>query len=133
MEDLLDYLKKHNFNRRIQKIYKVVGGGKTLVVYGFGRLFMTAIENYDLRALNIVGVSDKKFLIEDYGRVINGFKIIPFPLLKDIKFDYKKWEEKNLRMKSRISETDILLRKKWSFPQTKCLNLKDSSDLTTIF
>ncbi len=88
MEDLLDYLKKHNFNRRIQKIYKVVGEGKTLVVYGFGRLFMTAIENYDLRALNIVGVSDKKFLIEDYGRVINGFKIIPFPLLKDIKFDY---------------------------------------------
>ena len=87
MEDLKSYLIKHKFNRQLQKISKELGG-KTLVVYGFGRLFRTIVENYDLNGLNLIGVSDKKFLIEDYGKVINGFKVIPFPFLKDIKFDY---------------------------------------------
>ncbi len=72
-----DYLLKYNFKRRLDYLKRKFQN-KTILIYGTGKLFKTIIDNYDLRSLNIIGVTDIKYLPEDEGKLDFGYKIIPY-------------------------------------------------------
>lgn len=86
-ENLKQYLEKHNFSKQLKNLKKKLQN-KTVIIYGTGKLFQTIIENYDLTGLNIIGVTDKKYIIEDQGKFDFGYKIIPHSNLYTQKADY---------------------------------------------
>jgi len=69
-EDLIKFLKKKNFQKRIDKLAKKYTD-KKIMIYGAGMGFVAVKENYDLSKLNIIGVADAKF--EDDGEFM-GYK-----------------------------------------------------------
>jgi len=62
-EEITDYLKQINFQKRIDKLAKK-HQNKTIMLYGAGLLFDIIYNNYDLSKLNIVGIADQKFSAE---------------------------------------------------------------------
>ena len=56
------YLKEHNFDKHFENLCKQLKG-KTVVIYGTGKMFQTIAKNYDLTKLNIIGVIDKKYFL----------------------------------------------------------------------
>ena len=87
MNNLKQYLEKHNFPKQLKNLKKKLKD-KTVIIYGTGKLFKTIVENYDLTGLNIIGVTDKKYIIEDQGKFDFGYKIIPHSNLYNQKADY---------------------------------------------
>lgn len=87
MSELLTHLKKVEFNNQIKKLKKKIKN-KTVVIYGTGLLFQEIIKNYDLSDLNIIGISDRKYRIEDEGKLDLGYKIIPYDSITKYKPDY---------------------------------------------
>lgn len=87
MEEQLDYLKKMKFEKRLQKLNKKLKN-KKVVVYGSGILFQAILKNYDLSNLNIIGISDRKYTLEDDGKEDLGYKIIPLSKLAISEADY---------------------------------------------
>ncbi|OGH95893.1 MAG: hypothetical protein A2039_03200 [Candidatus Melainabacteria bacterium GWA2_34_9] len=59
-EELIEFLKKKNFQKRIDKLAKKYAN-KKVMIYGAGMGFLAVKENYDLSKLNIIGIADKKF------------------------------------------------------------------------
>ena len=59
-EELIKFLQKKNFQKRIDKLAKKYAD-KKVMIYGAGMGFIAVKENYDLSKLNIIGVADKKF------------------------------------------------------------------------
>ena len=59
-EELLKFLKKKNFQKRIDKLAKKYAD-KKVIIYGSGMGFVAVKENYDLSKLNIIGIADMKF------------------------------------------------------------------------
>lgn len=59
-EKLIEFLKKKNFQKRIDKLAKKYTD-KKIVIYGAGMGFVAVKENYDLSKLNIIGIADMKF------------------------------------------------------------------------
>ena len=45
------------------------------IIYGAGKMFKTINDNYDLSAINIVGITDQKFKIEEECNNYLGYKI----------------------------------------------------------
>lgn len=45
-------------------------------------------EKYDLSKLNIIGISDRKYNLEDEGNIDFGYKIIPLVKMPDYSPDY---------------------------------------------
>jgi len=58
--DILELLKKKNFQNRINKLAKKYQN-KKIIIYGAGVAFDAISDNFDLSKLNIIGVSDIKF------------------------------------------------------------------------
>jgi acetyltransferase-like isoleucine patch superfamily enzyme len=83
---LEQYLREHNFEKHFEKLCKNLKG-KTVVIYGTGKMFQTIAKNYDLTKLNIIGVIDKKYFLEDEGNLDFGFPIIPYNKCYDIQSD----------------------------------------------
>ena len=84
--DMLEYLKKNKFEKRLKDLNKKLKG-KKIVVYGAGLLFNAIIDNYDLSNLNIIAISDRKFqenTEEDYA----GYKVCAPAEIKDFEPDY---------------------------------------------
>lgn len=77
-----EYLLKNNFEKYLHKLKKKLKN-KSIVIYGSGVLFQYIQENFDLSALNIIGISDMKFLPEQEGEDFLGYKIIPKSKLKE--------------------------------------------------
>lgn len=68
--EIVDFLKKKNFQKRIDKLSKKYTG-KKIMIYGAGRAFEAINENYDLSGLDIIGIADMKF---EQGREFMGYK-----------------------------------------------------------
>lgn len=85
--NLLEYLEKNNFQKHLKYINKKLQN-KSIVIYGAGILFEVIKTNYDLSGLNIVGISDRKFSENQEGQDFLGYKIIPFPKIKERNPDY---------------------------------------------
>ena len=81
-----EYLKKHNFEKKIEKLSKKLEG-KSVVIYGSGLMFQEILASYDVSKLNVIGITDRKYLLEDEDRLDLGFKIIPYSKIFDIKSD----------------------------------------------
>ena len=62
--------------------------GKTIVIYGSGLLFQKVLSNYDLSELNIIGISDRKYIEDDEGKKDLGYPIVPLTKIVDYKPDY---------------------------------------------
>lgn len=61
MSQILSYFKEVHAQKQIDKFVKKFKD-KKVVIYGAGVYFQTLQENFDLSGLNIVGISDKKFI-----------------------------------------------------------------------
>jgi hypothetical protein len=59
-EEIVQFLKKKNFQKRIDKLAKKYAD-KKVMIYGAGMGFVAVKENYDLSKLNIIGIADMKF------------------------------------------------------------------------
>lgn len=59
---------------------------KKVIIYGAGKFFRNL--DFDFSQLNIVGIVDKKFSIEDMKQNINGFPIIPYQYLNHNDADF---------------------------------------------
>lgn len=57
---------------------------KKVIIYGTGALFQSVCNMFDLRKLNIISVSDKKYLSEEE---FFGYKAIPPKMIFDIGAD----------------------------------------------
>lgn len=77
MKNLEKYLINNKFEEQLSNLKNELKN-KKIIVYGTGKLFQTIIEKYDLSDLDIIGVSDKKYVLEDEGKENFGYKIIPF-------------------------------------------------------
>lgn len=75
MEDIELYLKKYNFEKQLKALKKELKG-KKIIVYGTGALFQTVLKNYDLSGLDIIGVSDRKYQVEDDGKYELNYRVI---------------------------------------------------------
>ena len=87
MSEMLEYLKKVNFEKQIKRLNKKLKN-KTVIVYGTGLLFQEIRKQYDLSNLNIIGVSDRKYYMDEEGNEELGYKIIPLDKIKDYNPDY---------------------------------------------
>lgn len=81
-----EYLEKQNFGKNFNQLCKKLKN-KTVIIYGTGKLFQEIIKNCDLKKLNIVGITDRKYLLEDEGKIEFGYKIIPFLKLNNYNAD----------------------------------------------
>lgn len=86
MTDLTKFLEEHNFEKRFKYLIKKLQNKKVLI-YGTGKLFKLVSENYDLKSLDIIGLCDNKYLIDEFGQIENNYKIIPKSFINDIDFD----------------------------------------------
>lgn len=84
---MLEYLKQVKFDRQLKKLNKKLKG-KTIVIYGSGLLFQKVLSNYDLSELNIIGISDRKYIEDDEGKKDLGYPIVPLTKIVDYKPDY---------------------------------------------
>ena len=66
----LEYFEKNNIQKYIDNLAKKFMGKKVLL-YGYGLVTRILLENYDLSKLNIVAISDRKFLGCDIKQVQN--------------------------------------------------------------
>jgi len=74
MSNLSEYLEKNNFETQLNNLCKKLRN-KRVIVYGAGKMFQVINENYDLSAINIIGITDQKFKIEEEGNNYLGYKI----------------------------------------------------------
>lgn len=87
MADLLNYLKRKNFAKRLIKLKKQLNN-KSVIIYGAGKLFRIIMDNYDLSDLNIIGVCDKSFSTADEATQIFGYPKIALHNLNLYDYDY---------------------------------------------
>ena len=81
------YLRKNKFNKSFKKLKSIVKD-KKVVIYGTGTLFQYINNYYNLRELNIIGVSDMKYSLKQEGEDDFGYKIIPKSSISKYKPDY---------------------------------------------
>ena len=75
MATLYEHLLECNFEKYLDKLVLELDG-KPVIVYGTGSMFQLIQENYDLSKLNIIGISDGKYSVNDDGKEDLGYKII---------------------------------------------------------
>lgn len=87
MATLEEHLKQCKFDKYFKKLTKKLKG-KKVIIYGTGSMFQYIQKNYDLSGLNIIGVSDGKYLLEQEGEEDLGYKIIPKEKLSEYDTDF---------------------------------------------
>lgn len=85
-DEHLEYLESVKFEKQLVKHNKKLKN-KTIVIYGTGILFQKILKNYDLSNLNIIGVSDRRFTLEQEGEDCLGYKIIPLDKINEYEPD----------------------------------------------
>ena len=86
MNTLEEHLKFCDFDKYYKKLVKKLKG-KSILIYGTGLMFQHIQKNYDLSQLNIIAVSDGKYLLEQEGQEDLSYKIVPKEKLKDFEVD----------------------------------------------
>lgn len=87
VEDFKSYLNSIKFDKYLNQLNKKLKG-KSAIIYGTGSLFQFIKDNYDLSKLNIIGISDKKYALEQEGSEDLGYKIIPKDKMVEYGADY---------------------------------------------
>jgi len=87
MDEHLELLKKYKFEKKLKKLEKKLQNKKVLI-YGGGVFFQKIQENYNLSKLNIVAISDKKYLPEQEGQKDFNYTIIPNSKILEQDIDY---------------------------------------------
>ena len=82
-----EYLNSVKFDKYFNSLCKKLKG-KSVIIYGAGSLFQFIKENYDFSKINIIGISDKKFSLEQEGELCLGYKIIPNDKMATYNADY---------------------------------------------
>ena len=77
------YLQKIMFTKQFEDLVNKLQN-KKVIIYGTGALFQSVCNMFDLRKLNIISVSDKKYLSEEE---FFGYKAIPPKMIFDIGAD----------------------------------------------
>lgn len=70
------YLKEQKFHKQYKKLCKKLKNKKVLV-YGTGMLFQEVLKQYGLSDINIIGIADRKYYLNNDKTHDFGFKIIP--------------------------------------------------------
>jgi hypothetical protein len=83
--DFLNYLSKHNAQKKIDSAAKKYKG-KKIAIYGAGNFSKVIFDNFDLSKLNIVAVADLKFEAEENRNFYN-YNCIPPNDLKEFDCD----------------------------------------------
>ncbi len=86
-EELLNELKKSNFEKHLKKLTKKLKN-KKVVIYGAGAMFQVMHKYYDFSGLNIVGICDMKFEQNEREETFFGYKTLAPSELKDVECDY---------------------------------------------
>lgn len=86
-DDFKEYLKEIQFKKYLKILNKKLKN-KKIIIYGTGSFYQYIAENYDLSNINIIGVSDLKFSIDQEGQLLNGYKIIPKAKIRDYNPDH---------------------------------------------
>ena len=86
MATLYEHLLKCNFEKYLDKLALELEN-KPVIVYGTGSMFQLIQENYDLSKLNIIGISDSKYSINDDGQEDLGYRIISKENIKNYNVD----------------------------------------------
>ncbi len=81
------YLNQIKFNKQLKCLQKKLKG-KKVIIYGTGTFFQFINSNYDLSVLNIIGISDMKYAVEQEGNEDLGYKIIPKSSISKYNPDY---------------------------------------------
>ena len=87
MDEQLEYLKKAGFDKQLKKLNKKLKN-KTVVIYGAGILFKKVQKNYDLSNLNIIGISDRKYMTSPEGETDLGYRVISPDKITEYNPDY---------------------------------------------
>lgn len=80
------YLKKINFKNYLQQLNTELKN-KKILIYGAGILLETALDLYDFKSLNIIGISDKRFESENVSN-FRGLKTFKPDEIKNLDIDY---------------------------------------------
>ena len=86
MATLYEHLLECNFEKYLDKLALELEN-KPVIVYGTGSMFQLIQENYDLSKLNIIGISDSKYSINDDGQEDLGYRIISKENIKNYNVD----------------------------------------------
>lgn len=81
------YLQKQKFEENLNKLIKKLKN-KTIVLYGAGIFFEVINKHFDLKKLNIIGITDKKYFIHEDNEVFLGYKIYSIDEIKTLKPDF---------------------------------------------
>lgn len=87
MDDLKQFLSDNMMSYQLDELKEKLQD-KKVIIYGAGLLFQTIVENYDLADLNIIGICDKKFSLDDEKKDFLGYNIIPFLKLPEYQAEY---------------------------------------------
>ena len=87
MDDLKQFLNGNMMSYQLDELKDKIQD-KKVIIYGAGLLFQTIVENYNLSGLNIIGVCDKKFSLDDENKDFLGFNIIPLLKLPEYQAEY---------------------------------------------
>lgn len=81
------YLKRIKFDKSLKKLKKKIKD-KKVIIYGTGTFFQYTNAHYNLKDLNVIGISDMKYSLNQEGEDDFGYKIIPKGLIAKYKPDY---------------------------------------------
>lgn len=83
---LIKYLYEIDFEENLKKLIKKIKN-KKVIIYGTGLLFDTIINNFSLKELNIIGISDLKYSCTNIS-LDKGFKTFQLEEILKVKPDY---------------------------------------------
>lgn len=85
--NLCNYLGEYNFSKTLPKLVKKLKN-KKVIIYGSGLLFQVAQNYYDMGKLNIIGISDRKFIGHSSDETFLGYPVCAPEEIKDLNPDY---------------------------------------------
>jgi len=87
MNKHIEILKKYKFEKQLRKLETILRN-KSVLIYGAGLFFKTIKEEYDLSKINVIGICDKRYQLNQEGDIDFGYKIIPYEKIIEYKPDY---------------------------------------------
>lgn len=81
------YLRKIDFNKKLKNLERKLNK-KKIIIYGTGTFFQFIHNNYNLKKLNIIGISDMKYSVEQEGKIDLDYPIVPKQMIVKYNPDY---------------------------------------------
>lgn len=82
-----NYLNDYNFEKYLNKLNKKLKN-KKIIIYGAGLLFQVINKYYDLKNLNIIAISDMRFLEHQQNEEFIGYKVCSPVEISELRPDY---------------------------------------------